>query len=367
MATDITSIERPQSYFSRASVQWIVFGAFVFLTMPLALGVVFTDAPVMRWVPLYGVTFGLTHFLTTGFIYLDSANLRYFASSLRNKLIYFVVPVAIFVVMDLATALGARARMPWLDEALLQIVFLANLFLVSRQSFGVLQLFKSATAGLYSEGLRSVENLFFVGLALLQAETFWSGMQYDPNSLGVRLTTFMVAGMFVLVATLHWRVFREGARSRQDWVPILYFVFQSVAGALAVWKTSLYGIALAMHYVEYHVVMMPRVFESPVDKRKRADRMRRWITRSAWGFYAGLLAIAWAVWLTQRTQLYLDPFAAPLGVRIVLHSLDGLFLAHFFVEAFVWRLSTPHYRKTLGPLYFAPKVGKEGGEATSGV
>ena len=95
--------------------------------------------------------------------------------------------------------------------------------------------------------------------------------------------------------------------------------------------------------------------------------MRRWITRSAWGFYAGLLAIAWAVWLTQRTQLYLDPFAAPLGVRIVLHSLDGLFLAHFFVEAFVWRLSTPHYRKTLGPLYFAPKVGKEGGGATSAV
>lgn len=367
MTSDITSGERLQPYFAGVSVQSIVLGAFVFLTLPLALGVVFTDAPVMRWVPLYGVTFGLTHFLTTGFIYLDSGNLRYFASSLRNKLIYFVVPVAIFVVMDLAAALGVRARMLWLDEALLQLVFLANLFHVSRQSFGMLQLFKNATRGLYSEGLRSAENLFFVGLALLQAETFWSGMSYDPNSVGVLLTTFLVAGMFTLVATLHWRVFKRGPRSRSDWVTIIYFVLQSAAGALAVWKTSLYGIALAMHYVEYHVVMMPRIFQAPMDARKRADRMRRWATRSAWVLYAGLLALAWGVWLTQRTQLYLDPFAAPLGVRIVLHSLDGLFLAHFFVEAFVWRLSTPHYRKTLGAVYFAPKASRAGQEGTSAV
>ena len=29
--------------------------------------------------------------------------------------------------------------------------------------------------------------------------------------------------------------------------------------------------------------------------------------------------------------------------------------AAMFVEMFIWRFSEPHYRQTLGPLYFAPK------------
>ena len=31
---------------------------------------------------------------------------------------------------------------------------------------------------------------------------------------------------------------------------------------------------------------------------------------------------------------------------------DGIFVFHYFVEMFIWKFSEPHYRQTLGPLYF---------------
>ena len=34
---------------------------------------------------------------------------------------------------------------------------------------------------------------------------------------------------------------------------------------------------------------------------------------------------------------------------------NGLFVFHYFVEMFIWKFSEPHYRQTLGPLYFAKK------------
>ena len=42
----------------------------------------------------------------------------------------------------------------------------------------------------------------------------------------------------------------------------------------------------------------------------------------------------------------------------LLAIFDGLFVFHYFVEMFVWRFSEPHYRQTLGPLYFTAKPAK---------
>ena len=47
---------------------------------------------------------------------------------------------------------------------------------------------------------------------------------------------------------------------------------------------------------------------------------------------------------------------------LVLISLfDGLFVFHYFIEAFIWKFSEPYYRQTLGPLYFGssrPRIDK---------
>ena len=36
-----------------------------------------------------------------------------------------------------------------------------------------------------------------------------------------------------------------------------------------------------------------------------------------------------------------------------MNLLSGIFVAHYFVEAFVWKFRNPFYKKTLAPLYFA--------------
>jgi hypothetical protein len=44
----------------------------------------------------------------------------------------------------------------------------------------------------------------------------------------------------------------------------------------------------------------------------------------------------------------LDPRVA----WFLLNLLNGIFMAHYFVEAFLWKFGEPFYRKTLTPLYF---------------
>ena len=62
-------------YFARASVQTVVLGAFFFLTLPIMLALVRWSESTQPLLPLYGVTFGLTHFLITGLIYLCTGGL----------------------------------------------------------------------------------------------------------------------------------------------------------------------------------------------------------------------------------------------------------------------------------------------------
>lgn len=340
-------------YFSRASVQTLVLGAFVFLTVPIVVALVTWTESTQPLLPLYGVTFGLTHFLITGLLYLDRRNLRYFASSRKNRIIYFAIPIAILVGMDVLAVVPLGEFGVLAHGFLFYFVMFVNFLHVSRQSFGVLQLFKRDARASRAESLRSLENLFFIALVLGQFMTFAGGGAYDASSLGVVGTSLLTAVLFAIVFGAHAAALRRGV-GRVGRVPLVYFTLQAIAGALVVYRSEFVNIALAMHYVEYHVVMMPRLFHSPVERTSRVDRLRGALGKVPILFYAGLLAVAWGIWFGQRTTLYLDPEAATLPMRLLVHSLDGIFLFHFFIEAFLWKFSTPHYRETLGPLYFAP-------------
>lgn len=347
-----------QSWFARASVQGIVLGAFFLLTVPILAASLTWPEAAEPLLPLYGVTFGLTHFLVTGLVYLDARNLRYFAASWSNRIVYFAVPCAILLGMDLLAVVDLGEAGVAIHSFLFYFIMCANYLHVSRQSFGVLQLFKRESRAQHAESLRSLENLFFIALVAGQFWTFVLGGEYDGSALGVQLTSLMTAALFVLVLGMHVAALRgvagQRALARTDWTPLLYFTLQAISGALVVYRSGFVTIALAMHYVEYQVVMLPRVFHAPVDRASRADRTRAVLGRVPMLFYAGLLAVAWGVWFGQRTALYLDPEALSLPMRLAVHALDGIFLFHFFVEAFLWKFSKPHYRETLGPLYFAP-------------
>src|SRR5439155_15616876 len=74
--------------------------------------------------------------------------------------------------------------------------------------------------------------------------------------------------------------------------PAAYFLLQTTSALLAAYSTALYGIALAMHYVEYHVLMLPRCFDTSLNPRHWTDRVFARLRSSRIIFYVLLLAAA---------------------------------------------------------------------------
>ena len=66
--------------------------------------------------------------------------------------------------------------------------------------------------------------------------------------------------------------FAKSPRPGRLVAPLAYFLLQTASMLLAAYDTALYGIALAMHYVEYHVLMVPRCFHARLDPGRSTCR-----------------------------------------------------------------------------------------------
>ena len=111
---------------------------------------------------------------------------------------------------------------------------------------------------------------------------------------------------------------------------------------MAVYATWLYLTVLALHYLEYHLLMAPRCFSE-------ADRPRSGVLgvlRRGGVFYA-LLAVT-VVLFEARSFVVSES----LALRYVVHIFDGIFMLHYVLDAFLWKFHNPHYRAQLRPLYF---------------
>jgi drug/metabolite transporter superfamily protein YnfA len=140
-------------------------------------------------------------------------------------------------------------------------------------------------------------------------------------------------------------------------VPTVYLLSQAAGAALVLYRVEFYTVALAMHYVEYHLIMMPRCFSAPLDETSRVDGVMAWLRRHKPIFYAALLGLA--LWVTVWSLVWArQPDASRIHAFGTL--FNGIFLVHFFIEAFIWKFSNPYFRRTLAPLYFPsrPKAGE---------
>jgi hypothetical protein len=138
--------------------------------------------------------------------------------------------------------------------------------------------------------------------------------------------------------------------------PLIYFVLQSASAALAVWNTRLWVFSLAMHYVEYHVLMVPRCFHTPLNGASWSDRIFGRLRRNRVLFYGLLLAIAVPItrftWLGMGALMRADEGSGTVGYRLLISVFDGLFVFHYIIESRIWRFGDPFYRRSLVPLYF---------------
>jgi hypothetical protein len=333
-------------------VRGAILGAFFVLALPLGVLALAKPDAAARVLPIYWVTLGLTHFLATGLLYFDAANLRHFARTRSTRALYFAVPAALLLGTGLlsASAWGAGEG----GSFLFVVVMAANFAHVSRQSFGVLQFFKRQSGAIYGEGLRSLESLFFWALVVLQLGTLSTDGRFDASAPTAQLSVATAAALAIVIAGLHTRaILRLAPGDRSGAATALaYLALQALSGCLAIYSTHLYTIALAMHYVESHVLMAPRILRTRVDPMRRIDRLRGVLQATPALLYLGLLTVAWALWFAVRGELEVSPATAALPAQALDHALDGLFMSHFFLETLVWRLRERHHRSVLEPLYF---------------
>jgi hypothetical protein len=359
------------AYLARPSTVYIILGSFLVLTVPLAAIYVFHADWLAEWhvIPIYVWVLGVTHFVITLTIYLQSANLRYFNSSWKNRTLYFVIPAGIFILFDLYSVLQVAARLPRFDDLFRRGIRFFDFHHVNRQSYGVMQMFKGRAQSPFPVWMKKTESAYFWSLTALLLLTFWNKGEFDTDEPLMFVALGVVGVLFlIIIMGFGWSLWQSTRRGALV-PPLLYFLMQSGSAALGAYSTPLWMFGLAMHYVEYHVLMVPRCFEAPLDASSKADRFFASLRRSKLRFYMVLLVLAGGVtaltWSAMGPMLIREQSSGPNHYLVLLAIFDGLFIFHYFVEGLIWKFSQPFYRQTLGPLYFGNRRSPAPAPATS--
>jgi hypothetical protein len=348
----------------------LILGSFFILTIPLCLLAAWDDRWSSRWSPgtIYLGALGMTHFLITFAVYFQAANRRHFGSNRADRVLFFLVPPVLFLAFALYYALGVAAVWPTFHLVLLGAIRLADFHHFTRQSYGVLQLFQRRTGCRFPDWMARAESHYFNGLALLLFVTFLTRGRFRPESTTGPVVLALVLGLLAWVFLGYlwaWRRAHSGARAGLP-VALAYLLLQSGSAALAAFSTSLYAFSLAMHYVEYHVLMAPRCFAVPLDLSTRIDRLWARIRRHKVLFYLvlGVLAVPMArlAWMGMGVLVHASEAASPLPYRLLISIFDGMFVVHFLIESRIWRFHDPYFRSQLVPLYFGSVPARVGTE-----
>ncbi len=335
------------AYFERPIPIALVLGVFVLGVVPLALLQLvpnyFGVVPFLTL--LVAVGLGTTHFFLTLAVYLAPGHLQYFASTRRRALIYFGVPALIFVLLAWIASSGVQGTHPAQVALFFAFVRMLDFFHVGRQSFGILQLWKRPLGAAAPPWMRSTENVFFVGAAAMQWQTFWVGGSFPAERMEGMLPAAALGVVFVVIASEYARQLIAGNRAAA--LPLVYFTVQAICSAAAVYRTWLYLTVLAVHYLEYHVIMYPRCFGAAPDAAKERGVLS-WLRRNPLVFYGALVLVV--VGFEFRNSVQLDS----RSLMFLIHIFDGIFVTHYVLDAFLWRFGNPFYREHLGRLYFQP-------------
>ena len=365
-------------FFESKFPAWIILASFVLVTLPVAGILIWTNSN--RLLFLYFWIFSTTHFVLTFTIYMQSENLSHFTATRRNLLLFVVIPLAILAVFYGMRLLRVDPRFPVAALLFGAAVRILDFNHFNRQAFGVYQLFK-ARAGLgLPKVCKTVENAYFICLSGMLFITFlaggispWISREHVKMIGGVTFGAPLVAlpllrsaavacagvAAILLAAsfTFLWRAWRAGGRPSGLWESLTYIAFQTLSAALAIAFLPLYGVALAIHYAEYHVLMYPRCFHRRLDLTRSLDRWYQALRGSRVLFYGLLLTVSAVVtFFTTLSAASAHKTSGGGGYLAFVAIFDGIFVCHYFIEMLIWKFSDPFFRRTAGSLYFAPRA-----------
>jgi hypothetical protein len=335
-------------YYQRPLAIGLSFGACFLIALPLVWARLSpNDSTLLPYLILAeAVGLGTTHFFLTLAIYLQPSQLQYANSSWSRRLVYFAMPVMILLSFAWLEAWPLRAAAPVAATYFYLAVRFADFFHVGRQSVGVLQIWKTPLKDALPSWTRLAENALFVGLALMQLQTYALGGIFPSNRMSAWLPAILLGGLFLVTAVQYLVPVSARETRRAGLLALAYLVAQTLCAAMAVYATWLYLTVLALHYLEYHLLMAPRCFGDSTAPR---NGVLGWLRRG--GVFYGLLALV-VVLFEARSFVVTESIA----LRFVVHIFDGIFMLHYVLDAFLWKFRNPYYRAQLYPLYFQKRL-----------
>jgi len=286
----------------------------------------------------------IPHYLSSFSFFLGDDNLPYYRA---RRLAYFAGPVLIFAIV-------AGLRVIGFHRPVQSTMFVWNIYHVSRQSSGILALYRRLNLGAVLEK-RSA------GLAILgtnAAMAFWHPDRFPP--------------LFTLLETVHpalpWMVrvvavpVAGVALLRYGW--LLYRRTRPVSGAEIgflvsslllfhpyLWVPDADQATFAMlmgHFIQYLAIVWL------LNRRKYAgadgsehQRILAAISANWRRVVAAMCTVGLVFFLTEKALVALG-----IGMAYVI-IWNAMTLIHFYLDGLVWAFRIPHVRETIGP-YLTP-------------
>ncbi len=296
---------------------------------------------------LIWMVFAQGHFGSTWFIYADKKNRAYFS---EHALVYFVIPALIFALVFLI----GYAHF----ALLLVLISVVSLYHVSRQSIGILAIYRGKN-GERNAFDRKVEemtifawSLFFAGYGALHIPHFMQFVVILPLAkLGVAvLFGCALVGTLLIVIAAFRRERNSLPKSTFLLVSCLTYLPYIYATPLMerVQNFEIAGlIALVPHYMQY----MGLVWLVDVNKYKEGTEYAHdnpflaWVVANKVRIFALIMLYGAAMGFIYYGVPATLPLLGVIGPLVV----SALMMIHFYIDAFIWRFGNPFYRETVLP------------------
>jgi len=277
----------------------------------------------------------------------------------EDATVFFVTPVLIFVAFDLMHAFRLKAEWPLFALVFFGAVRFFDFFHLNRQTFGVLQMFKGRTKSKFPPRLRKIENAYLISFVVLLMTTFLSGgvcpllqaggpvslATLEPIRDGIRqfdlallqnawiISATVTFTLFALAVRGHLKMVKENPTATGFGPALAYLILQRSGTLMAAFYFPLYLATLAIHYVEYHVLMVPRCFNTPLDKSSRIDRTYGWLRERPILFVAVILGLAAIVTrgafvgMNAAMGAPILDMESPVSYLVLIALFDGIFVS----------------------------------------
>lgn len=323
------------------------------LSLSPLLGIVICGAYLAFGIPALAISatslfvLGMPHYFSTYAFLFDDANARYYAT---RKAAFYLGP---FVIMAFLTG-SLLLRFYWLVAV---VVDVWNVFHVSRQSAGILSIYRHLGGG-DNRREKVPANFAIIGtsaglyaLFLAEQPSFHHYLARFPRFerlLGPALLAVALFALFVLA----WRMGRRAAGAA--WPEVLFLVSSLLLFLpyiLIDSRSTASSAMLAGHYVQYLGLLWllnhRKYGAEPSGSKKQ--QLLSWASHSPRSILLLLVGIVAASIAVDRVVHFVNAVAFHTWV------LNLVVLMHFYLDGLFWSFKRPEVRDSIAPYLIQPE------------